>query len=336
MSFIKKNLTGKAVKRTVSFFLMLLMLVSPVITSSDTRTSLFGVTALAAEYTYTYYSRYTGSSSSLVDALKAVGADSSYSNRGVIASLNGISNYSGTSSQNNQLLALLKAGKLIKSKTTTSSSNTNSAYYAKYTGSSDSLVDALKTLGIESSFINRQRIADANGISNYSGTSSQNTKLLSLLKKGTLKKAGSSATSTTSSPNSDSSVSSKISSFLNDFRFKEGTSWGYYQQPKVSSYAGIGCCAYTADYVKVVFGKNSPRSGTQYSKASEIRMGDVVVMKNTQHWFIVISRSGNTIKVAEGNYNSRVAINSYTISGNSILRSNGSAYKTFDTGYHYC
>ena len=151
---------------------------------------------------------------------------------------------------------------------------------------------------------------------------------------GTVQQGTSSLTVTKGS--NSSSVSDKIEAFLNDSRFKSGTSWGYYQKPKVSSYSGIGCCAYTADYVKVVFGKNSPRSGSQYSKASDIRMGDVVVMKNTQHWFVVISRSGNSIKVAEGNYNSRVAINTYTISGNYILRANGSVYKTFDTGYHYC
>lgn len=65
---------------------------------------------------------------------------------------------------------------------------TGTSYYKKYTGSSVSLVDALKSIGVDSSITNRKKIAKANGISNYTGTSSQNTKLLNLLKQGKLKK----------------------------------------------------------------------------------------------------------------------------------------------------
>lgn len=59
-------------------------------------------------------------------------------------------------------------------------------YYARYFGSSVSIVTALNSLGIGSSFENRKKIAKANGISNYSGTAAQNTNLLNLLKKGKL------------------------------------------------------------------------------------------------------------------------------------------------------
>lgn len=59
-------------------------------------------------------------------------------------------------------------------------------YYKKYTGKSGSLVDALKAVGVDSSFSNRKKIAKANGIKVYIGTASQNTKLLNLLKKGKL------------------------------------------------------------------------------------------------------------------------------------------------------
>lgn len=65
---------------------------------------------------------------------------------------------------------------------------TGTSYYKKYTGSSVSIVDALKAIGVDSSMTNRKKIAKANGISNYTGTSSQNTKLLNLLKQGKLKK----------------------------------------------------------------------------------------------------------------------------------------------------
>lgn len=59
-------------------------------------------------------------------------------------------------------------------------------YYPKYKGKSKSLVDALKSLGINSGKNNRKRIAVLNGIKNYSGTATQNTRLLNLLKKGKL------------------------------------------------------------------------------------------------------------------------------------------------------
>lgn len=59
-------------------------------------------------------------------------------------------------------------------------------YYPRYKGKSKSLVDALKSLGINSGKNNRKRIAVLNGIKNYSGTATQNTRLLNFLKKGKL------------------------------------------------------------------------------------------------------------------------------------------------------
>lgn len=135
-----------------------------------------------------YYKKYTGDSDSIVTGLNAIGVDSSYSNREKIAKANGISGYSGTASQNTKMLSLLKQGKLKKVGSTSSSNTTTTSYYKKYTGSSGSLVDALKVIGVNSSYDNRKAIAKKNGISNYEGTASQNEKLLSLLKQGKLKK----------------------------------------------------------------------------------------------------------------------------------------------------
>lgn len=61
-----------------------------------------------------YYPKYTGKSSSIVDALNSLGIDSSMTHRKAIAANNGIANYSGTAAQNTVLLDKLKAGKLIK------------------------------------------------------------------------------------------------------------------------------------------------------------------------------------------------------------------------------
>ena len=52
----------------------------------------------------------------------------------------------------------------------------------------NSIVDALKQIGIDSSFENRKELAQKNNIYNYTGTATQNTKLLNLLKTGKLKK----------------------------------------------------------------------------------------------------------------------------------------------------
>lgn len=62
--------------------------------------------------TTTYYPRYTGTSASIVAALNAVGVNSSYATRKLIAKENGITGYVGSAKQNTQMLTLLKSGKL--------------------------------------------------------------------------------------------------------------------------------------------------------------------------------------------------------------------------------
>lgn len=62
-------------------------------------------------------------------------------------------------------------------------------YYPRYIGTSVSIVNALQTIKVDSSFANRKKIAAANGITGYSGTAVQNTKMLNLLKQGKLIKA---------------------------------------------------------------------------------------------------------------------------------------------------
>jgi len=59
-------------------------------------------------------------------------------------------------------------------------------FYPRYTGKSVSIVDALKSLKIDTKFSFRKKIAKVNGISAYLGTAKQNTKMLTLLKQGKL------------------------------------------------------------------------------------------------------------------------------------------------------
>ena len=131
-----------------------------------------------------YYKAFNDTS--IVDGLKSIGVDSGMPNRKKIAAANGISNYTGTAAQNNKLLSLARSGKLKKAGST-SSGGSSTSYYKAFTNTS--IVDGLKSIGVDSGMPNRKKIAAANGISNYTGTAAQNNKLLSLAKSGKLKKA---------------------------------------------------------------------------------------------------------------------------------------------------
>ena len=76
-----------------------------------------------------------------------------------------------------------KANELLKAKTTTKPSV---SYYPKCTSNHTSIVSALNSIGVKSSITYRAKIAKKNNIKLYVGTSSQNIKMLDLLKKGKL------------------------------------------------------------------------------------------------------------------------------------------------------
>lgn len=120
-------------------------------------------------------SGYKGSS--IVDALKSVGYNSSFDARKKLYKEAGFSDeYFGNSNQNIKLLKKLQG-------------NYQESYYPKPNYKGFSIVDALKKIGVDSSFENRKKIASKNGITNYKGTIIQNEKLLKLLKNGKLKKS---------------------------------------------------------------------------------------------------------------------------------------------------
>lgn len=120
-------------------------------------------------------SNYHGSS--IVDALKSVGYDSSFEARKKLYKEAGFTgDYTGTAEQNIELLKKLQG-------------NYESSYYPKPNYHGLSFVDGLKKIGVDSSFDNRKKIAAKNGISDYNGSFWQNVKLLNLLKKGQLKRA---------------------------------------------------------------------------------------------------------------------------------------------------
>lgn len=132
------------------------------------------------------------------------------------------------------------------------------------------------------------------------------------------------------------SYSDKMQSFLKDSRFKNGATWKASQKPKLSSYSCSGCCAYTADFAKYVFGKKSPTSGTKFTNPKDIKAGDVIKVTGSQHWFVVLERNGQKLKTAEGNWGGKVVVSSsaYTVKNNTLYR-NGKKFRTFAAGYHF-
>lgn len=68
-----------------------------------------------------------------------------------------------------------------------------SIYYKKYTGNSSKIDEVFRAIGVPSKYIGswsmRKSVANVNGIKNYEGSAKQNNQMISLAKKGKLKKA---------------------------------------------------------------------------------------------------------------------------------------------------
>ena len=126
-----------------------------------------------------YYPACASSQTSIVSALNNIGVDSSKTYRTKIAAANGISDYTGTEAQNIALLDLMKAGKLINP-------DYRETVYYPATSAGSTLIEALESIGVDSSKDYRSKIAAANNISNYTGTYDQNITMLELLRAGKL------------------------------------------------------------------------------------------------------------------------------------------------------
>ena len=129
----------------------------------------------------------------------------------------------------------------------------------------------------------------------------------------------------------------KVSAFINDYRWRNGASWGNRRSILSPQLGGVQCCAYASDFVKYVFGMPNQKSGEYYSDISQIRAGDTIYVGNW-HWLVVLYRDGSYLYTAEGNYNQRVRVRKYgyRIEGNKIINNEASSYRyTFTKGYHY-
>ncbi|MFS0647030.1 N-acetylmuramoyl-L-alanine amidase [Siminovitchia sp. 179-K 8D1 HS] len=108
---------------------------------------------------------------SIVDYLNSIGVDSSFAHRAKLAEQHGIRNYKGTAAQNLELLNTLRSGKPA-----------TAAVKPKGDMKTNSIVDYLKSIGVDSSFANRKKLAAKHGIKNYTGTAAQNLQLLKKLR----------------------------------------------------------------------------------------------------------------------------------------------------------
>lgn len=116
-------------------------------------------------------STYKGNS--IVDYLNSIGQDASFSNRQKLASKYGIKNYSGSPEQNLDFLE-----KMRKSPTPKPVSK------PKGDTKTNSIVEYLVSIGEDSGFVNRKKLAAKYGISGYNGEASENLKLLNLMRGG--------------------------------------------------------------------------------------------------------------------------------------------------------
>ena len=118
---------------------------------------------------------------------------------------------------------------------------------------------------------------------------------------------------------------SKMNAFINTAKWKNGASW-----PK------NGCVQYSYDWVNYMYGLDGPARGDMYTSISNIKAGDVVRIGNV-HTFIVLSRNGNNLYTAEGDFSQKVRVSNsaYSINGSSIYERVTNKNYTFNHGYHY-
>lgn len=122
------------------------------------------------------------SGSSVNDCLNALKSNTSLSSKEQLASKFGLSCESGSASCNTQLLKAIQNNQGLPVPLPASRPTFDNPYTPAINYTGNSLVDFLKQAGQSTSFDSRETLAERYGISNYTGTASQNTQLLQKLK----------------------------------------------------------------------------------------------------------------------------------------------------------
>lgn len=140
-------------------------------------------------------SAYTNSLASLLSNIANAGSGVYNNNQSAVAQIQAaIQNASGTrdayqaTADATKYAANLSAGQSGSAGSTAqTAAKSSSGNYARTNYGGNSIVDGLKSAGIDSSYAYRAQLAQLNGIQGYSGSASQNTALLNLLKNGSLR-----------------------------------------------------------------------------------------------------------------------------------------------------
>jgi len=140
---------------------------------------------------------------------------------------------------------------------------------------------------------------------------------------------------------SQSEYDSKMNAFINDSRWKDGTSWknetetDHGENSKLGPGKAWSCIAYAYDFVKYMYNLDGVASGQKYNGTSSIKAGDTIRI-NGRHTFVVLGRNGNNLYTAEGSYSNRVWVSDsiYKIVDNNTISRESTNY-TMSYGYHY-
>lgn len=191
-------------------------------------------------------------------------------------------------------------------------------YYDRCDSSYQSIVDALDSIGVDSSYSNRKKIAKANGISNYKGKASQNIMLLKLLKRGELVRpdAGNAGSGSNSYVSGGGEAVYNEASWQLEKRYGEFEGQGFHWRAWCADF--VSWCASNAGQSEAIPWNASvsglraaikDAGGTEYSKSSVENgeylpvKGDIIIFKSNgaSHTGIVDYTSGGRIYYIDGN-----------------------------------
>ena len=253
--------------------------------------SLQNVAAVAAGAPGVSYGSNGWTTSTMREALERAGykiitdktylASSAYCVRGAIYVKPGSHTVCGLDNGSKASQTLSKAG------AGSSGESRSGAYYPAF--DSGSIVDGLKSIGVDSSKANRAEIARANGISGYTGTYDQNVKLCDLARQGKLKRPGTSSGSTPAASGGSTGYQvGEVYTLQSNMKVRTGPGMGY----RMKSHSEL-----TADGKEHDKDRNGCLdAGTRVTCIAVETSGDQTWIECPSGW--ICARDGGTVYVA--------------------------------------
>ena len=131
---------------------------------------------------------------------------------------------------------------------------------------------------------------------------------------------------------SQKEYAARAKQMLEEYAFRSGRPWGTMAPSVLGNGNCFECAAMAADAATYMF-DGTFGGGEEFTKASEIRSGDIVHFKT--HYIFVIFRKGSQLTTIEGNMNESVrqSAKSYSISGEKFMADGQE--REFTHGFHY-